>query len=204
MKKNIFNVILIMTTMMILMPGCSKDEVLNTNGNTASTEEISKYEFNPMVTAFANDSLTLEEYLFLPNVTIKDCKVIFTNGSYIDSLTPVLAGGVREPDNVNAWEDLPRGVKPLEAKLFLKPLYFDKEVTVLSVEITYIVRQRTSLNNEWKQTENSKLISFCDTRSDNDNTLNIVSMEELPPQLYPITFIVSVEGWKTNEEELNM
>ena len=199
MKKILF--VMFVIVLSTVMTGCVKDETLTSNSKQAQEPSLI-HEVKLMVTAFAGDTLTLQEYLFLPKITIKKCEITVSNGKNLYVLTPELSKNVREPDNLTVWEDLPCGVRPEKMKLLTTPLLVEDDYYVLCVDITFVIIQKTSYD-KWNEVVKNKVIIFTETRSSEEETMNIISTEELPTAI-PITFNVTVDGWQTHENTVNM
>ena len=186
----------------MLLSACSMDETLSVTGQvTYTTEEIPEKGFvlDPTIRMGVGDTLSLMDYLFLPNVTISEMTVTVTVDKQILMVDAGVAKNLSSPASPVAWEELPSGLSIYDKRLFSKPVVLPEGIMEVQITLLYIIRQRDMTTPKgWREkketvTANKSFIAKSDEQA---QALEMTLTPDLIPPTVPLSFNVGVDGWQ--------
>ena len=194
--KRMFFISVLMTLMMI---SCSKDEIIETvNSTVTNTVE---YVLDPEISLDYGDSLTVEDYLFLPNITVKELTVFIIRDGKTEVLDTDISPKIKDPEIVDAWENLPDGLGISPRKLFARPVKMEDDNFTMNVHIIYTIRQR-NMNTEkgWvTKSADADIRENVNLLVNDTNPVEISIEPEEIPTCIPLLLIPTVSDWETEE-----
>ena len=173
--------------MLMLLTSCSFDKTLEIPNNESET-----FSFNPKIKVDCS-GMSVEDYLFMPNITINDISLAITHDNVCETVNVNTSSVLSNPTVETKWEDLPTGIIDAPLTLFTSPVLLKYKDYEADISLSYTLRYRyVNAPNGYIEKKASGHLYNNSSHPD----LIEIKVEEVQ---HPITFVVSIADWEEVE-----